>query len=52
MRLNIHEMKQAAQLVLDWHCYWLLDWRMAVGRTGGRVLNGVKLWRQTVVSAQ
>jgi len=21
MRLNIHEMKQAAQLVLDWHCY-------------------------------
>jgi len=23
MRLNIHEMKQAAQLVLDWHCYKL-----------------------------
>jgi len=22
MRLNIHEMKQAAQLVLDWHCYY------------------------------
>jgi len=21
MRLNIHEMKQAAQLVMDWHCY-------------------------------
>ena len=24
MRLNIHEMKQAAQLVLDWHCYLIL----------------------------
>jgi len=23
MRLNIHEMKQAAQLVMDWHCYFL-----------------------------
>ena len=24
----------------------------AVGRAAGRILNGVKLWRQTVVSAQ
>ena len=24
MRLNIHEMKQAAQLVLDWHSYEML----------------------------
>jgi len=23
MRLNIHEIKQSAQLVLDWHSYYM-----------------------------
>ena len=31
--------------------YQIGEWR-AVGWAGGRILNGVKLWRQTVVSAQ
>jgi len=35
MRLNIHEIKQAVQLELDWHGYLILD--MSPGQLGGRV---------------
>jgi len=30
MRLNIHEMKQAAQLVLDWHSYKLISFVLSL----------------------
>ena len=35
MRLNIHEIKQAAQLVLDWHSYLILE--LSPRQLGGRL---------------